>query len=66
MVRVRARAVDQGATAAALEVVAAAFGVRTSAVRLERGATSRTKVVSITGDVEELTRRRDALALSEG
>lgn len=66
VVRVRARAVDQAATAAALEVVAQAFGVRPSAVRLERGATSRVKVVSIEGDAEQLARRRDALARDEG
>ena len=66
VVRVRARAVDQAATAAALEVVAHAFGVRSSAVRLVRGATSRVKVVSIEGDAEELAGRLDALARDEG
>jgi uncharacterized protein YggU (UPF0235/DUF167 family) len=49
VVRVRARAVDGRATAAALTAVAAAFGVRPGAVTLVAGATSRTKVVDVAG-----------------
>jgi len=49
VVRVRARAVDGRATAAALTAVAAAFGVRPGAVTLLAGATSRTKVVNVAG-----------------
>jgi uncharacterized protein YggU (UPF0235/DUF167 family) len=49
VVRVRARAVDGRATAAALTEVAAAFGVRPGAVTLVTGATSRTKVVDVAG-----------------
>jgi uncharacterized protein YggU (UPF0235/DUF167 family) len=47
VVAVSARAVDGKATEAALAAVAAAFGVRRSAVRLVFGAASRTKVVDI-------------------
>ena len=49
VVRVGAPAVDGRATAAALAAVAGALGVRTSAVRLVTGATSRTKVVEVDG-----------------
>lgn len=49
VVRVSARAVDGRATAAALAAVAAAFGVRRSAVTLVAGATSRTKIIEVTG-----------------
>jgi uncharacterized protein len=49
VVRVSARAVDGQATAAALDAVAAAFGVRRRAVTLVAGATSRTKVVEVAG-----------------
>jgi uncharacterized protein YggU (UPF0235/DUF167 family) len=49
VVRVSARAVDGQATAAALEAVAAAFGVRRHAVTLIAGATSRKKVVDVPG-----------------
>lgn len=61
VVRVRARAVDQAATASALSLVAGAFGVSASAVELVRGATSRSKVVVIRGDAPGLSRRLDAL-----
>ena len=47
VVRESARAVDGKATEAALAVVADAFGVRRSAVRLVSGALSRTKIVDI-------------------
>jgi uncharacterized protein len=49
VVRVSAPAVDGRATSAALAAVAAAFGVRQSAVRLVAGATGRTKVIDVDG-----------------
>lgn len=49
VVRVRERAVDGRATAAALAAVAAAFGVRRAAVTLVTGASSRRKVVDVAG-----------------
>jgi uncharacterized protein YggU (UPF0235/DUF167 family) len=49
VVRVAPRAVDGKATQAALDAVASAFGVRSSAVTLVSGATSRTKVVDVAG-----------------
>ena len=49
VVRVTARAVDGAATAAALRALAEAFSVRGRDVVLLTGATSRTKVVDITG-----------------
>lgn len=61
VVRVRARAVDQAATASALSLVAEAFGVRASAVGLVGGATSRSKVVDIRGHAPGLARRLDEL-----
>jgi uncharacterized protein YggU (UPF0235/DUF167 family) len=54
-VRVTEPAVDGRATAATLKAVAKAFGVRPSDVQLVAGATSRTKVVEVTGaDPERL------------
>ncbi len=47
VVRVSVRAVDGKATDAALAAVAAAFGVRRSAVTLVSGASSRTKIVDV-------------------
>jgi uncharacterized protein len=49
VVRVSARAVDGQATAAALDAVAAAFGVRRRAVTLVSGAASRTKIIDVEG-----------------
>jgi uncharacterized protein len=49
VVRVSARAVDGQATTAALDALAAAFGVRRHAVRLVSGAASRTKIVDVAG-----------------
>lgn len=49
VVRVNARAVEGKATAAALDAVAAAFGVRRGAVTLVSGAASRTKIIDIEG-----------------
>jgi hypothetical protein len=51
VVRVRERAVDGRATAAALRAVADALGVRAADVHLVTGHTSRTKVVEIPDDV---------------
>ena len=57
VVRVSARAVDGQATAAALDAVAAAFGVRRRAVTLVSGAASRTKMIDVEGaDPAELDR----------
>lgn len=47
VVAVTAPAVDGRATAAALEALARALGVRTHDVALVRGATARTKVVEV-------------------
>lgn len=49
VVRVSARAVQGKATAAALDAVAAAFGVRRHAVTLVSGATSRAKIIDVDG-----------------
>lgn len=57
VVRVQARAVDGRATEAALAAVAEAFGVRRGAVTLVSGATSRRKVVEVTGGEPALLRR---------
>ncbi|GAA3804596.1 DUF167 domain-containing protein [Cellulomonas soli] len=57
VVAVSARAVDGAATAAALEAVATALGVRPRHVRLVMGATSRDKVVEVDGlDPDEVAR----------
>ncbi len=57
VVRVSPRATGGRATAAALEAVASAFGVRRSAVTLVTGATSRTKVMDVAGaDPADLAR----------
>jgi len=61
VVRVSARAIDGKATAAALAAVAAAFGVRQHAVSLVSGATSRTKVVEVTGADQAALQRLLAL-----
>jgi len=53
VVAVREPAVDGRATAACLAAVAAAFAVRRAQVRLVSGATSRTKVLDVTGRPEE-------------
>jgi uncharacterized protein YggU (UPF0235/DUF167 family) len=61
VVAVAARAVEGQATKAVLEAVAAAFGVRRSAVTLVRGATSRDKLVEIEGDETQLHSVHQAL-----
>jgi uncharacterized protein (TIGR00251 family) len=55
VVRVTARAVDGAATEAALTAVADALGVRRRQVVLVSGATSRTKVVEVDADPDDLT-----------
>jgi uncharacterized protein len=49
VVRVSARAVEGRATVAALDAVAAAFGVRRDAAILVSGAASRTKIIDVEG-----------------
>jgi uncharacterized protein len=61
VVAVAARAVEGQATKAVLQAVAAAFGVRSSAVTLVRGATSRDKLVDIQGDEGRLRPRLEKL-----
>lgn len=59
--RVRA-APEKGAANAALEVVLAkALGVPKTAVRVEKGATGRLKIVAIEGDAEALKRAQALL-----
>ena len=53
VVAVSARAVDGAATAAVLAAVAQAFEVRTRAVTLVTGATSRTKVLDV--DIDDFS-----------
>ncbi len=60
-VAVSARAVDGKATAAVIEAVAAAFGVRPRQVRLVSGATARTKVLDVEGEDAALRSRLDEL-----
>ena len=57
VVRVQQRAVDGKATEAALAAVAAALGVRRSAVSLVSGATSRSKVVEVAADGSAVAER---------
>jgi uncharacterized protein YggU (UPF0235/DUF167 family) len=54
VVAVTARAVDGKATAAVLDAVAEAFGIRRRAVRLLSGATSRDKVLELDGSPDLL------------
>jgi uncharacterized protein YggU (UPF0235/DUF167 family) len=65
VVRVGARAVEGAATAETLRLIATAFGLRASAVSLERGAHSRTKTVTIDGDDDAL-RQRLAELIAQG
>lgn len=53
--RVCAPPADGQANAAVIDLLAAAFHVRTSAVEIVKGATARRKLVRIRGDVERLT-----------
>ncbi len=61
VVRVRARAVEGAATSEACSLIALAFGVRPSAVRCLRGATSRHKTLGIVGDPGALSQRAESL-----
>jgi uncharacterized protein len=62
VVRVRQRAVEGQATEAALASLAAALGIRRRDVTLVTGATSRTKLVEVTGaDDSRLTETADRL-----
>jgi uncharacterized protein YggU (UPF0235/DUF167 family) len=61
IVAVTARAVEGQATKAVLAAVAAAFDVRPSAVRLVRGATSRDKLVEISGTDTDLNPKLQTL-----
>ena len=61
VVAVAARAVEGQATKAVLEAVAAEFGVRRSAVRLVRGATSRDKLVEVEGEEKDIQERLERL-----
>jgi uncharacterized protein YggU (UPF0235/DUF167 family) len=63
-VRVRARAVDGAATNEVCDVIANAFSVRPGAVRCVRGAHTRTKLISVDGDDEVLSRQLIALLSS--
>jgi uncharacterized protein YggU (UPF0235/DUF167 family) len=58
---VNERAVGGKATEAALHAVAEALGVARRDVSLVRGATTRDKVVDVTGDEEALADRWEAL-----
>jgi uncharacterized protein len=68
VVRVRQRAVEGQATEAALGALAAALGVRRRDVTLVTGATSRTKLVEVSGaDDGSLSEQADRLrAVLEG
>lgn len=61
IVAVTAPAVDGRANDAVLAAVAEAFGLRASAVVLRGGATSRTKKLHLSGDVEGITQRLASL-----
>ena len=61
-VRVRAAAEGGKANAEATDLLARALGVPKGAVRVRRGARSRTKIVAVEGlDDEELAKRLQAL-----
>ena len=60
-VRVAEHAVNGAANAAVIAAMADAFGVRRTAVALQRGQRSRTKVIAIDGDSVTLARRLAAL-----
>lgn len=61
LVWVQARPVGGAANAELLRVIAEAFQVRTSAVRLVSGASGRDKWVQIDGDEDRLAARRAEL-----
>jgi uncharacterized protein YggU (UPF0235/DUF167 family) len=57
IVVVAQRAVDGAATEGVLKAVAKAFGLRRSDVELVKGHTSRTKVLEVRGDEQDLAAR---------
>lgn len=61
VVKVAARAVEGKATEAALRAVADALGVRRRDVTLLSGATSRNKVIEVTGDETEIRAKIEGL-----
>jgi uncharacterized protein YggU (UPF0235/DUF167 family) len=61
IVHVRSRAVDLAATKETLSLLAEVFEVRPGAVTCVRGATNRTKSISIEGDDVVLTARLNQL-----
>jgi hypothetical protein len=63
-VRVQARAIDNAATDEVCAVLANAFGVRPAAVQCERGARSRTKLISIEGNDDVLASQLTTLLSS--
>jgi uncharacterized protein len=66
VVAVAARAVEGQATKAVLDAIAAAFGVRRSAVTLVRGSTSRDKLVDVEGADTEIRARLEGLLSRAG
>jgi uncharacterized protein YggU (UPF0235/DUF167 family) len=63
-VRVRARAIRNAATNEVCSVLADAFGVRPSAVQCQKGARSRTKLITIEGNDDVLAGRLNSLLSS--
>jgi uncharacterized protein YggU (UPF0235/DUF167 family) len=57
VVSVAQRAVDGAATEGVLKAVARAFGLRRADVDLVRGRTSRTKVLELRGEEQDLAKR---------
>lgn len=57
-IRLRAPAVEGRANAALIRLLADRLAVRPSAIRIERGATSRLKIVAIDGLAAEAARSR--------
>ena len=66
VVAVGARPVDGQATAAALEALAAAIGVRARELRLKAGAASRDKLVEVAGGDEAVAERVALLRAGRG
>jgi uncharacterized protein YggU (UPF0235/DUF167 family) len=66
IVSVREPAVDGRATGAVLIAVAEAFGIDRGDVRLVAGASSRTKILELTGEPPDLVACRERLLADEG
>jgi uncharacterized protein len=60
-VRVRARAMDGAATNEVCTALANAFGVRSRVVQCVRGLRSRTKLIAIEGNVDDLSGKLEIL-----